>query len=91
MYHFDHKDKIAVFIYTAIFKLRFMVTANVIWHKVSASNGASPILSLKQGNSVVCKLNRFIQHRVLHEPYHRISIDTEIFMDFCPSLQAYTD
>ena len=51
----------------------------------NASYGAPPILSRKQWNPVVCKLNRFIQHRVLHDPYHRIDIDTEIFMDFCPS------
>ena len=81
MYCFGYKRKIDVFICPAVFKRYFMVTANVIRHKTNASYGAPPILSRKQRNPVVCKLKRFVQHRVLHEPYHRIGIDTKIFMD----------
>lgn len=56
--------------------------------KFNAGNGASPILSRKQGNPVVCKLNGLVQHRGSHEPYHRIGVDTKIFMDFCPPLRC---
>lgn len=87
MYCFGYKDEIAIFICTAIFKRHFMVATNVVGHKVNASDGAPPILSRKQGNAVICKLNRLVHHRILHKPYHRVGIDTEIFMDFCPTLR----
>ena len=54
-----HQDKIAVLIRPAVFQRHFMVTAYVVGHEFRAGNGAPTILSRKQGDSVVCKLNSF--------------------------------
>lgn len=83
-----HQDKIAVLIRPAVFQRHFMVTAYVVGHEFRAENGAPTILSRKQGDSVVCKLNSLVQHRGSHEPYHRIGVDTKIFMDFRPSFRG---
>ena len=85
---FGYENKVAVLICPAIFQRNFVVTAYVIGHKFCACNGTPPILSRKQRNSVVCKFNTFVQYRSSHEPYHRIGVYTEIFMDFRPSFRC---
>ena len=88
MNRFGHEDEVAVFVSSTVFQRHFMVTAYVVGHEFRAGNGAPPILSRKQGNPVICKLNGLVQHRGSHEPYHRIGVYTEIFMDFCPPLRC---